>query len=601
MGDQQVRIEVTEVTEKKRIGLALSGGGFRASIFHLGVIKRLEELKIMEEVQVISCVSGGSIVGAFYVLEMEKRLNAQSSISTGKAKTRLELFDEIAADFIVQLKKNIRTRGMLYAPFFHPFLWVKSLLPGNSRMDILVREYDKCFFDHAALNEFPSSDMDREKNCRYKGTKLILNTTSLQDGRRISYFRRPVIEYMEMIKVNQNFERVSVVVAASSAVPGVIPPIRVGKELLVDGGVSDNQGILPFIGYESGQSGNGDGSHASSHSPCPGEKLYHHPMEECDALIVSDASGQMEEKRSPGTFPLAVLSRSANIQGFQIRNRNIDLLICWKRMRNHRREFAFIHLFRDLKDKACFTGRNRVPSEYVPALGRIRTDLDQFSDIEIEALMYHGYTLIDYQLRSWCQILLKSMKLTKGGLPGKGIPCPLQDEYRIKETPPLFDESTELDVVKRRSKIRKHLEAGKHNWLFVRAWKNYKVLAIFAVVLFLGLFFGFYWKIYPLISNFVDDNMVTGYIMPCLTALVPEWLRSVYGLAVEHKYFAPPLTAVGTVRLILAALVAYVSAFFTYLLLHFSYPWLVGLTYKMITGSREPYGFKAGEDGERIT
>ena len=57
-----------------KIGLALSGGGFRASIFHLGVIRRLEELGIMKDVDVISSVSGGSIIAAYYVCEMEKRL-----------------------------------------------------------------------------------------------------------------------------------------------------------------------------------------------------------------------------------------------------------------------------------------------------------------------------------------------------------------------------------------------------------------------------------------------------------------------------------------------------------------------------------------------
>jgi predicted acylesterase/phospholipase RssA len=52
-----------------RIGLALSGGGFRASIFHLGVIRRLEELGIMGDIDVVSTVSGGSIIGAYYLCQ----------------------------------------------------------------------------------------------------------------------------------------------------------------------------------------------------------------------------------------------------------------------------------------------------------------------------------------------------------------------------------------------------------------------------------------------------------------------------------------------------------------------------------------------------
>ena len=51
-----------------RIGLALSGGGFRASIFHLGVLRRLAEAGWLNKIDVISTVSGGSIVGAFAAL-----------------------------------------------------------------------------------------------------------------------------------------------------------------------------------------------------------------------------------------------------------------------------------------------------------------------------------------------------------------------------------------------------------------------------------------------------------------------------------------------------------------------------------------------------
>jgi len=42
--------------------------------FHLGVIRRLEELRIMSHVDVISAVSGGSIIAAYYICEMEKWL-----------------------------------------------------------------------------------------------------------------------------------------------------------------------------------------------------------------------------------------------------------------------------------------------------------------------------------------------------------------------------------------------------------------------------------------------------------------------------------------------------------------------------------------------
>ena len=42
-----------------KVGLALSGGGFRASLYHIGVLAKLAELDLLRHVEVLSCVSGG--------------------------------------------------------------------------------------------------------------------------------------------------------------------------------------------------------------------------------------------------------------------------------------------------------------------------------------------------------------------------------------------------------------------------------------------------------------------------------------------------------------------------------------------------------------
>src|SRR6185436_8407757 len=57
-----------------KVGLGLSGGGFRASLFHIGVLAHLAERDILRHVEVLSCVSGGSIVGAHYYLEVKRLL-----------------------------------------------------------------------------------------------------------------------------------------------------------------------------------------------------------------------------------------------------------------------------------------------------------------------------------------------------------------------------------------------------------------------------------------------------------------------------------------------------------------------------------------------
>ncbi|GAH18585.1 unnamed protein product, partial [marine sediment metagenome] len=52
-----------------KMGLALSGGGFRATVFHLGLLARLAEEKHLEEVTFLSTVSGGSLcIGLVYAI-----------------------------------------------------------------------------------------------------------------------------------------------------------------------------------------------------------------------------------------------------------------------------------------------------------------------------------------------------------------------------------------------------------------------------------------------------------------------------------------------------------------------------------------------------
>ena len=51
---------------RRRVGLALSGGGARAIAFHLGCLRALHDRGILEQVEVISTVSGGSVIGAMY-------------------------------------------------------------------------------------------------------------------------------------------------------------------------------------------------------------------------------------------------------------------------------------------------------------------------------------------------------------------------------------------------------------------------------------------------------------------------------------------------------------------------------------------------------
>ncbi|MDD2468794.1 MAG: patatin-like phospholipase family protein, partial [Desulfobulbus sp.] len=54
------------MTEKFKIGLALSGGGSRAIAFHLGCLRALHDRGVLSKISVLSAVSGGSVIASLY-------------------------------------------------------------------------------------------------------------------------------------------------------------------------------------------------------------------------------------------------------------------------------------------------------------------------------------------------------------------------------------------------------------------------------------------------------------------------------------------------------------------------------------------------------
>ncbi|HMA96361.1 MAG TPA: tetratricopeptide repeat-containing protein, partial [Polyangiaceae bacterium] len=92
-----------------KFGLALSGGGFRASLFHIGVLARLAEIGLLRHVEVISCVSGGSIVGAYYYLLLRNLLQTKTDEEI-ETSDYVQLVKRLEHDFLSGVQRNLRTR-----------------------------------------------------------------------------------------------------------------------------------------------------------------------------------------------------------------------------------------------------------------------------------------------------------------------------------------------------------------------------------------------------------------------------------------------------------------------------------------------------------
>ncbi|WP_028573875.1 patatin-like phospholipase family protein [Desulfonatronovibrio hydrogenovorans] len=537
-----------------RIGLALSGGGFRAAIFHLGVIRRLEELGIMPRVRVVSAVSGGSIISAYYLCEMERRLRFEKPENRSSRSTRVRIFEEIAHDFFQALDNNLRTRALIFTPFYYPWLFIKTLIlkpfRAGARSELIQREYDRWFYKNNSLDQLPSAEQQNSPDKTRKnsaGPRLHINTTSLLTGERVAFSREPISNLNEMSRVNTNILPLSRVVGASSGVPGLFPPTMISGDVLVDGGVADNQGI---------------------------ESLIEDP-EDCNLLLVSDASGQMEPVHTIKEGALKVMLRVNSIFQFQIRNKLLDILVGWKRLPDLRttdkepHEFAFIHLHLNLKD--CHV-TDRIPSEFIPGIARIRTDLDQFSPVERESLMYHGYTLIDAQMKKYCNTLLPELK--------DGTTAPAM------ATPPLFKREVPGSC-SNRDRIRAELKAGSQNSYLARCLKKHPFQTGTILTGGLGLALACLYLVFLAQPQLIDrfGEVIAGFFM----GLIPDiWVRPASGFLEARGLLDVETTVQGlsglAAILFMLGLIIYLIAFPLYLILRRTVSALDRRMYKKLTG-----------------
>jgi NTE family protein len=206
--------------KEKRIGLALSGGGFRAAAFHLGVFRRLRELDLLWKLDLLTCVSGGSIAGAF----LASRWGDDGALAA--------------------LDKYLRTASIAVSSVIGGIID-----PFASRLDKLAATYERDLFGARTLGSLAS------------GPRLYLNATNLATGNMFFFVAGgggpAEMGEWELGTCQARDFRLSRAVAASSAFPPVFPPLRIDREeypaeqvdyvSLTDGGVYDNLGINPLL------------------------------------------------------------------------------------------------------------------------------------------------------------------------------------------------------------------------------------------------------------------------------------------------------------------------------------------------------------------
>ncbi len=190
------RFDQPSEADETFVVLAFSGGGTRAACLSYGVLKELNNTKlpgssrtVLEEVDIISTVSGGSFTGAYYAL----------------------FGDRIFADFETKfLKRNIQ--GELAGKVANPINWFRLASPYFSRIDLAAELYDQTVFDSASFD-----DLARKAKRPY----LIINATNLYQGARFEF----TDSQFRYLGSDIGSYPVSRAVAASSAFPFLLSPI----------------------------------------------------------------------------------------------------------------------------------------------------------------------------------------------------------------------------------------------------------------------------------------------------------------------------------------------------------------------------------------
>jgi predicted acylesterase/phospholipase RssA len=418
-----------------KIGLALSGGGFRASLYHLGVLAQLAELDVLRNVEVVSCVSGGSILGAHYYLKVRNLLQNKTEEEITR-EDYLRIVHEMIDEFVVGVQHNIRMRVAVNPLKNLKMFWSSEY----SRTTRIAELYERHLYARVKdgdeqkerwLNgltiapvmktEDGTTFCDLDFAPKYQNWRrdakvpiLVLNAATLNTGHTWQFTaswmgEAPAgidseidgndrLRRMYYPDAPRDYQKVRLgqAVGASACVPGLFEPLSFDRLYpdriirLVDGGVCDNQGIASLL------------------------------EQDCKVLLVSDASGQMESQPATSRGIFGVLLRTNSI--FQARIREAEYHDLKGRRRSGLlRGFMFVHLKGDLEvdpidwincldpydasdDSRPASRRGRLTSygiakDMQELLSGIRTDLDSFSEAEAYALMTSAYRMTEYQFK----------------------------------------------------------------------------------------------------------------------------------------------------------------------------------------------------------
>jgi NTE family protein len=377
------------------IGLALSGGGFRATLFHCGVLWRLNELGHLQKLSRVSSVSGGSIVAGVLGLKWAKLRQANWS---GQA-----LIDGVITPLRKFCEQTIDAPSILEG----------VLMPGETVADVLTKAYRKHLFGTATLADLPDDP-----------PRFVFNSTNLATGVDFRFSKPYCGDYRIGLIRRPRFE-IALAVAASSAFPPFLSPVTFEPDpasfehtpgadlyhepkyrerlLLTDGGAYDNLGL---------------------------ETVWRR----LTTLLVSDAGAPFHYEAAQGRDWFRQALRALDIATNQARGMRKRVLV--DLYTSQQRTGAYWGIATPISSyRAAST--LPVPPERTDELARIRTRLNPFTQAEQESLINWGYAVSDAAIRTFFD--RQAAPPAAWPYPARALDKPLGPDVKVEDTRDLVE------------------------------------------------------------------------------------------------------------------------------------------------------------------
>jgi NTE family protein len=347
-------------TPREGTALCLSGGGYRAMVFHVGVLWRLNEAGLLSRLDRISSVSGGSLTAGALALRWSQLKFDPAGVAAGE-------------NFTEHVVEPVRHMARQHVDV--PAVLAGAALPFTSISDRVVEAYRKHLFGTATLQDLPDEP------------RFVFNATNLESGVLMRFSKRYLGDY-RVGRVLEPDLPLAVAIAASSAFPPVLSPCTVdlgheewvteqgndlarpsfrGEIALSDGGVYDNLGL---------------------------ETAW----KRCAQVLISDAGGQMAADDDPPDNWIGQTGRVLDVIDNQVRSlRKRQAIAAFVAKR---RTGMYVGIRSQVADYPVEKPLAAAPS-VAARLAAIPTRLDRMDDDMQERLINWGYVICDTGLRSF--------------------------------------------------------------------------------------------------------------------------------------------------------------------------------------------------------